>query len=766
MTDTDLESALPSTDGGAAPARTDMTVAEVRRYLRTWIGQATGQSPDAIGEATPMVELGLSSRDAVAMAADIEDHTGVTVSIAVAFEHPTIESLATWIVEGDPETETGDDDTDWTRTGPVERVDIAGVGLATRLPGDLNTPEQTWQALLEGRDAITDLPEGRWSEFMEEPRLAERIKNARTRGGYLSDIKGFDSEFFAPSKTEADNIDPQQRMTLELTWEALEHARIPASSLRGESVGVFVGTSVMDYSYLAMSDPTIAHPYAITGTASSIVANRVSYFFDFHGPSVAVDTACSSSLVATHQAVQALRSGECDVAMAGGVNALITPAVTLGFDEIGQVLSPDGRIKSFSSDADGYTRSEGGAMLVLKRVDDARRDGDQILAVIAGSAVNHDGRSNGLIAPNPDAQADVLRRAYKDAGINPRSVDYIEAHGTGTVLGDPIEAQALGRVIGRGRPADKPVLLGAIKTNVGHMESAAGAASLVKMVLSLQHDKLPPSINYAGPNPYIDFDAAHLRVLDTVADWPRYGGYAVAGVSSFGFGGANAHVVLREVLPRDVVERALEAPPEDGPAAPADEQQAEYVGGMRFDEYGEFIEDDHAPTEAEPELPGITDEARRLKEIALEELATQELPVPVVPLPISAFLTSRKRAAAAELADWMESPEGQASSLESIGRAQARPFPRGGAGPRPRRSRQGSARDRRWQAEALRVQHRRASDQWPGLGDGGFRGAAPQDGQEPVSAPRGFRRVDRQGRRADPGRAGLLGPRADPRRLG
>ena len=666
-----------STEGAAEPisnpARTGMTVAEVRLWLRNWVSKATGQSPDAVDEVTPMVELGLSSRDAVAMAADIEDRTGVTVSIAAAFEHPTIESLATWIVEGDPLDNSADtDDTDWTRTGPVERVDIAVVGLATRLPGDLNTPEQTWQALLEGRDAITDLPEGRWSEFMEEPRLAERIKKARTRGGYLTDIKGFDSEFFALSKTEADNIDPQQRMTLELTWEALEHARIPASSLRGESVGVFVGTSVMDYSYLAMSDPTIAHPYAITGTASSIVANRVSYFFDFHGPSVAVDTACSSSLVATHQAVQALRSGECDVAMAGGVNALITPAVTLGFDEIGQVLSPDGRIKSFSSDADGYTRSEGGAMLVLKRVDDARRDGDQILAVIAGSAVNHDGRSNGLIAPNPDAQADVLRRAYKDAGINPRTIDYVEAHGTGTVLGDPIEAQALGRVVGRGRPADKPALLGAVKTNIGHLESAAGAASLAKMVLALQHDKLPPSINYAGPNPYIDFDAAHLRVLDTVADWPRYGGYAVAGVSSFGFGGANAHVVLREVLPRDVVERALEAPPEDGPAAPADEQQAEYVGGMRFDEYGEFIEDDHAPTEAEPELPGITDEARRLKEIALEELATQELPAPQVPLAVSAFLTSRKKVAAADLADWMETPEGQASSLESIGRALSR----------------------------------------------------------------------------------------------
>src|ERR1700761_8089311 len=564
MTDTDLD-IQPTTE--AAPARTDMTVAEVRRYLRTWIGQATGQSPDAIGEATPMVELGLSSRDAVAMAADIEDHTGVTVSIAVAFEHPTIESLATWIVEGDPETETGDDETDWTRTGPVEPVDIAVVGLATRLPGDMNSPDETWQALLEGRDAITDLPEGRWSEFMEEPRLAEMIKKARTRGGYVSDIKGFDSEFFALSKTEADNIDPQQRMAMELTWEALEYARIPASSLRGEAVGVYVGVSSQDYGFMAVSDPTAAHPYAITGNATSIIANRTSYFYDFRGPSLAVDTACSSSLVAAHQAVQALRNGECDVAIAGGVNALITPAVTLGFDEIGAVLAPDGRIKSFSSDADGYTRSEGGGMLVLKRVDDARRDGDAILAVIAGSAVNHDGRSNGLIAPNPDAQADVLRRAYKDAGINPRTIDYVEAHGTGTVLGDPIEAQALGRVIGRGRPADRPALLGAVKTNVGHLESAAGVASMAKVVLALQHDKLPPSINFAGPSPYIDFDGMRLKVVETATDWPRYGGYALAGVSSFGFGGANSHLVVREVLPRDVVER--EPQPQPTAVAPA-----------------------------------------------------------------------------------------------------------------------------------------------------------------------------------------------------
>ncbi len=667
----EAESGLTPERAGT-PARTDMTVPQLREWLRNWVATATGRTADSIDDSTPMVELGLSSRDAVAMAADIEDLTGVTLSATVAFRHPTIESLATVIIEGEPEQDETADTSDWSRTiRAVTSSDIAIVGLSTRFPGDMNTPEQMWQALLEGRDAITDLPEGRWSEFLDEPRLAARVARARTRGGYLSDIKGFDAEFFALSKMEADNIDPQQRMALELTWEALENAHIPASSLRGGSVGVYIGSSTNDYSYLAVSDPTVAHPYAITGTASSIIANRVSYFYDFRGPSVAVDTACSSSLVAVHQGVQALRAGEADVVVAGGVNALITPMVTIGFDEVGGVLAPDGRIKSFSQDADGYARSEGGGLLVLKRVEDARRDGDTILAIIAGSAVNHDGRSNGLLAPNPDAQAEVLRRAYKDAGIDPRTVDYIEAHGTGTILGDPIEADALGRVVGRGRAADQPALLGAVKSNLGHLESAAGAASLAKVVLSLQHDRLPPSINYTGPNPYIDFDAVHLKVADTVTDWPRYSGHAIAGVSGFGFGGANAHLVLREVLPSDLVEPE----PEPEPAAPvteqADEEQAEYVGGVRLDEYGEFV-DDYAAAEESHELPGLTDEAKRLREVALEELEASGVPTPVIPLAVSAFLTSRKKAAAAELADWIDSPEGRASSLESIGRALSR----------------------------------------------------------------------------------------------
>jgi polyketide synthase 13 len=667
------------------PARTDMTVAEMREWLRNWVGNATGQSPDSIDDATPMVELGLSSRDAVAMASDIEDLTGVTLTATVAFRHPTIESLATVIVEGEPEVEVDDDEGNWEREDTAAR-DIAIVGLATRFPGDMNTPDETWQALLEGRSGISDLPEGRWVEFLEEPRIAERVGKARTRGGYLKDIKGFDAEFFALSKMEADNIDPQQRMALELTWEALENARIPASALRGQSVGVYIGSSTNDYSFLAMSDPSVAHPYAITGTASSIIANRVSYFYDFRGPSVAVDTACSSSLVAAHQGVQALRSGEADVALVGGVNALITPLVTVGFDEVGGVLAPDGLIKSFSQDANGYARSEGGGMLVLKRVSDARRDGDEILAVIAGSAVNHDGRSNGLLAPNPDAQAEVLRKAYKDAGINPRTVDYIEAHGTGTILGDPIEADALGRVVGRGRPVDKPALLGAVKSNVGHLESAAGAASLAKMTLALKNDKIPPSINYTGPNPYIDFENVRLKVADAVTDWPRYSGYAITGVSGFGFGGANAHLVLREVLPSDLTPPEPETEDVSEGKHAASESDAVYVGGVRMDEYGEFIDDDdeggggygefgqHSfdTDEREPDLPGLTDEAKRLKEAALQELEAEEPHKPVVPLAVSAFLTSRKRAAAAELADWMDSEEGRASSLETIGRSLSR----------------------------------------------------------------------------------------------
>ncbi|MFI5505921.1 polyketide synthase Pks13 [Mycobacterium sp. NPDC051804] len=681
MADTQDDSQQPETPAAGAEPRTDISVPELREWMRNWVANATNTSPDSVNESAPLIELGMASRDAVAMASDIEDYTGVVVTATMAFRHPTIESLATVIVEGEPEPEFAGDE-DWSRTVDEGRANIAIIGVGTRFPGDMNTPDEMWQALLEGRDAITDLPEGRWSEFTSEPRVAERVNKARTRGGYLSDIKGFDAEFFALSKMEADNIDPQQRMALELTWEALEHARIPASSLRGESVGVFIGSSVNDYMFMSVADPSVAHPYAITGNSSAVIANRVSYFYDFRGPSMSIDTACSSSLVAVNEGIKALRAGDADVVLAGGVNALITPLVTLGFDEVGGVLAPDGRIKSFSQDADGYARSEGGGMIVLKRLEDARRDGDDILAVIAGGAVNHDGRSNGMLAPNPDAQEAVLRKAYKDAGIDPRTVDYIEAHGTGTILGDPIEADALGRVVGRGRAADKPALLGAVKSNVGHLESAAGAASLAKMALALKYDKLPPSINYTGPNPYIDFEREGLKVNDVVSDWPRYSGIAIAGVSGFGFGGANAHLVLRQVLPTDLIEPEPEEAPIVVTAAP--EKAPVYVGGVLVeddDEDDDFGDAGHDPefyggaTEAEPELPGLTDEALRLLAVAREELEAEqaENPVkPMVPLAVSGFLTSRKKTTAAELADWIESPQGQGTSLEAIGRSLSR----------------------------------------------------------------------------------------------
>ena len=349
--------------------------------------------------------------------------------------------------------------------------------MATRFPKAGHTPESTWDLLINGGDGISDLPEDRWTEFKSDPRIAKVLDEANLKGGYLDDVKGFDADFFQMSPREVEMVDPQQRLALELTWEALEHAHIPASDLKGGQVGVFIGSSTNDYQMLAVSDPEGAGEtaaYALTGTSTSIVAGRVSYYFDFRGPSIALDTACSSSLVAVHQAVRSLRSGESDVALAGGVNMLITPAATLGFDSVG-VQSKDGYIKAFSSDADGMIRAEGGGLVVLKRLSDARRDGDNVLAVVAGSAVNSDGRSNGLPAPNPEAQVQVLRSAYIDAAINPRDVDYIEAHGTGTILGDPIEADALGRVLGKGRDAAKPTLLGSAKTNFGHLEAGAGA---------------------------------------------------------------------------------------------------------------------------------------------------------------------------------------------------------------------------------------------------------------------------------------------------
>ncbi|MFI6311322.1 polyketide synthase Pks13 [Nocardia fusca] len=640
---------------GVTTPGTELSVAELQEWLRRWVAEATGQSIDKITVDRPMEEFGLASRDALALGGEIEELTGVVLNPTVVYQHPTIASLADVIVNGPPEStaEATDDQFYTAGYAPGDAHDIAIVGLSTRLPGAGDTPESTWEFLINGGDAIRDLPEGRWAEFLSEPQLAQAVAEGNTRGGYLDQdvVTGFDAEFFAMSPVEVERIDPQQRLIMELTWEALEHARIPASDLRGESVGVYIGTSTTDFQLVAAmslgeTDPNVpasAEGYKITGSASSIIANRVSYFYDFRGPSVAVDTACSSTLVAVHQAVQALRAGDADVALAGGVNMLLIPMTTLGFDKIGAVAK-DGRIKAFSSDADGMVRSEGAGLVVLKRLADAERDNDNILAVVKGSAVNSDGRSNGLLAPNPDAQADVLRRAYRDAGIVPSTVDYIEAHGTGTLVGDPLEAQALGQVVGAGRAADAPVLLGSAKTNFGHLESGAGAASLAKVIMAFQHDVLPATINYAGPNPYIPFEQARLKVVDEPTPFPRYSGTATVGISGFGFGGTNAHVVVQEYVPAAPVEVSE-------PFVPDADSDTLDVASTDVVAEAEAVAADAAP---EPEWS-----------------ADRTEPLPVI-LAVSAYLPSRRRRAAADLADWLETEVGQRTPLVDVARSLAR----------------------------------------------------------------------------------------------
>ena len=355
----------------------------------------------------------------------------------------------------------------------------------------------------------------------------------------------FDPHFFGISPREAARMDPQQRLLLEVAWEALEDGGQVRERLAGTQVGVFIGISNNDYGRMQLSDPYRIDAYAGTGNALSIAANRLSYLFDFRGPSIAIDTACSSSLVAVHLACRSLWSGESTLALAGGVNLILAPTITINFSKAG-VMAPDGRCKAFDARANGYVRSEGAGVVVLKPLSKAVAEGDPIYAVIRGSAVNQDGRSNGLMAPNPLAQEAVLREAYRRAGVSPGRVQYVEAHGTGTFLGDPIEAKALGAVLAVDRPPGRVCALGSVKTNIGHLEAAAGIAGLIKVALELKYRELLPSLHFREPNPHIPFEALPLRVQTAAAPWPSDLGPALAGVTSLGFGGTNAHVVLQE----------------------------------------------------------------------------------------------------------------------------------------------------------------------------------------------------------------------------
>jgi myxalamid-type polyketide synthase MxaB len=421
---------------------------------------------------------------------------------------------------------------------PLEPIAIVGIGC--RFPG-ANNPQAFWRLLRDGVEAISEVPKSRWDvDKFYDPNPAQPSKTHTRRGGFLEQIDRFDPQFFGISPREANTIDPQQRLLLEVAWEALEDGgQIPAQ-LAGTQTGVFIGIGTHDYSIMLWQHP-ISDPYATTGTGNCIAANRISHVFDFQGPSMAIDTACSSSLVAVHLACQSIWHGESTMALAGGVNVLLLPTIMVGFSK-GGFLSGDGRCKSFDASANGYVRSEGAGIVVLKPMSQAQADGDDIYALIRGSAVNQDGWTNGLAAPNPKAQEAVIREACRKAGVLPGQIQYVEAHGTGTKLGDPIEMQALGAVLGEGRPSGEYCTIGSVKTNIGHAETAAGVAGLIKVALALKYQQIPPSLHFHDPNPAIAFDKLPLRVQTELTSWSKPS--ALAGVNSFGFGGTNAHVIV------------------------------------------------------------------------------------------------------------------------------------------------------------------------------------------------------------------------------
>ncbi|NHV27425.1 type I polyketide synthase [Burkholderia sp. D-99] len=424
---------------------------------------------------------------------------------------------------------------------------IAIIGVACRFPGSANNLGDFWQLLRDERDAVTEIPADRFgTDFYQHPSKREPGKSYTFSAGVLDNVAGFDAAFFGISPREAAQMDPQQRLLLELAWEAFEDAGVRPADMRGSNCGVFVGAASMDYGNRNMDDLNVIDPYSATGNTLSIASNRVSYLFDLRGPSMSVDTACSSSLVALHQAVKALQSGEADVALAGGVNLLLHPFGFVSFSKA-SMLSPRGRCRAFDATGDGYVRSEGGAFVLLKPLDRALADGDTIHAVIAGSGVNSVGHSpGGISVPGAAAQASLLRSVYARAGIDPQSLAYLEAHGTGTAVGDPIEARALIDVVSGERPADRPLLIGSVKTNIGHLETASGMAGLLKAVLCLKHRAVPRSLHFVTPNPGIDFDGGRLRVVDRYMPLDTGGAPLSVGVNSFGFGGTNAHVILTE----------------------------------------------------------------------------------------------------------------------------------------------------------------------------------------------------------------------------
>ena len=413
---------------------------------------------------------------------------------------------------------------------------IAIIGAGCRFPGGVDSPDRFWELLSEGRNAVTRMPAERWAGVPDEAPF----------GGFLDHIDLFDADFFGISPREAESMDPQQRLVLEVAWEALEHAGVTATGLRGSQTGIFIGATTTDYGKLAMSgDPATLDAYTATGNALNVIAGRISYLLGLNGPAMAVDTACSSSVVAAHLACHSLRSGECDLALAGGVNALIAAESFICFQRWG-MMSPKGQCRAFDASADGFVRAEGCGVVVLKRLGDAQRDGDAIIAVIRSSAVNQDGASSGLTVPNGLAQQAVIRRALESAKIDGARIGYVEAHGTGTNIGDPIEMEAIGTVLCRSVQRKEPLRVGSVKSNLGHMESAAGICGLIKAALCLERGAIPRSLHFEQPNPRIDWKRYAVEVPTKMTAWPRGATPRLAAVSGFGFSGTNGHIILEE----------------------------------------------------------------------------------------------------------------------------------------------------------------------------------------------------------------------------